>query len=296
MNFIKKFLLNIYNWILEENDKLYPYLHQSPKVKGIIETLEYIRDHKCSVVRYGDGEFKLMFGIKTAFQHVDVRLSKNLSKILKSKNSSIIICIQPMFKSLSKYKEDEQQYWRNYNILNRKKNLSQLDLSKTYYDSFISRCYMPYKDKSIADKCFILWKQIWNSKDLLIIEGEKTRLGVGNDLFNNAKSIQRILCPNENAFDYYDQLLKTAQKFSKNYLILLAVGPTATVLAYELGKLGYWAIDIGHLDIEYEWYLSKVESKVPVYNKYVNEAGGGHNIGEELDEKYLKEIMYKIGV
>ena len=46
------------------------------------------------------------------------------------------------------------------------------------------------------------------------------------------------------------------QKLSKNKLILIALGPTATVLSYDLYKLGYHVIDIGHADIEYEWFLN----------------------------------------
>jgi len=38
-------------------------------------------------------------------------------------------------------------------------------------------------------------KKIWDGKDIIIIESEKSRLGVGNDLFDNTKSIKRILCP-----------------------------------------------------------------------------------------------------
>ena len=50
----------------------------------------------------------------------------------------------------------------------------------------------------------------------------------------------------------------------KNKLILIALGPTATILAYDLYKLGYRAIDIGHIDIEYEWFLRKANTKIPI--------------------------------
>ena len=36
-------------------------------------------------------------------------------------------------------------------------------------------------------------KGIWEGRDIIFIEGEKSRLGVGNDLFDNAQSIHRIL-------------------------------------------------------------------------------------------------------
>ena len=61
----------------------------------------------------------------------------------------------------------------------------------------------------------------------------------------------------------------------KSYLVLLALGPTSTVLAYDLCKLWYQAIDDGHIDIEYEWFLRKVTKKIKIRNKYVNEIDEG---------------------
>ena len=73
-------------------------------------------------------------------------------------------------------------------------------------------------------------------------------------------------------------------------MILLAIGPTATILAYDLYKEGYQAIDIGHVDIEYEWFLRQAKTKIKIENKYVCEAGAGQNVGDIQDEKYLSEI------
>lgn len=46
-----------------------------------------------------------------------------------------------------------------------------------------------------------------------MVEGEKSHLGVGNDLFVGAKSVQRILEPAQNAFDKYEELYKSAIKY-----------------------------------------------------------------------------------
>ena len=80
-----------------------------------------------------------------------------------------------------------------------------------------------------------------------------TGLGVGNDLFGNAGSIQRILAPAENAFSKYPQILDACMEQPEDSLFLLALGPTATVLASDLCKAGRQAVDIGHVDLEYEW-------------------------------------------
>lgn len=154
----------------------------------------------------------------------------------------------------------------------------------------MTRPYMMYKDKSNARDKFNKWQKIWNEKELLIIEGEGSRLGVGNDLFYNVKSIERIICPSKNAFEKYEEILSTAKCYSKNKLVLIALGMTATVLAYDLSKCGYQAIDIGHIDIEYEWFLKGVKEKINIANKSVNEVQDGNIVCEIKDINYKKQI------
>ena len=104
-----------------------------------------------------------------------------------------------------------------------------------------------------------------------------------------------IICPSENAFEIYDKIYNEALKIDKNKLVLLALGPTATVLAYDLFKAGYQAIDIGHVDIEYEWFLRKATKKIKIESKYVTEVKEGReNIQEVKDEKYKNEIVARI--
>src|SRR5690554_6135061 len=95
-----------------------------------------------------------------------------------------------------------------------------------------------------------------------------SRSGVGNDLFDNTKSIERIICPAENAYDKFDEILHEIQKLEKDRLILIALGPTAKPLVYELHKSGYQALDIGHIDPEYEWFLAGATKKIKLDNKH----------------------------
>ena len=135
-------------------------------------------------------------------------------------------------------------------------------------------------------------KRIWEGRDCVFVEGDKTRMGVGNDLFDNAKSIQRILCPSESAFDNYDAILEACKKLPKDKTILIALGQTASVLAYDLAKAGYHAIDIGHADLAYEWFLRSGSSKkAAVHYKYNNEYPEGYIVEDIHDEKYESEII-----
>lgn len=120
-----------------------------------------------------------------------------------------------------------------------------------------------------------------------------TRLGIGNDLFDNVCSTRRILCPPHNA---YDRRMKIKESIHLHYnagdLILLALGPAATVLAADLAQDGIQALDIGHIDIEYSWYLMGAKKKVAIHHKYTNEVLNGR-IEEDnfVDETYQKQII-----
>ena len=187
-----------------------------------------------------------------------------------------------------------KRFWKKW-IKKNKFKLIFLHKKVNYYSSFISRFYIIQKDKSNVQKYIKKLKKIWEKKDVLIIEGEKSRLGVGNDLFDNIKSIQRILCPSKNAFFIYNKILKEALKTDKKNLILLVLGPTASVLAYDLYKAGYQVIDIGHVDIEYEWFIRNVTSKIIIKGKYVNEVKGGNiNIQDVKDKNYFNQIIAKV--
>jgi glycosyltransferase family protein len=141
-------------------------------------------------------------------------------------------------------------------------------------------------------------REIWNDKECVFIEGEHTGMGVGNDLFDNCRSIERIICSSESAIDRYDDIMAATLRHSKGKLILLALGPTATALAYDIFKEGYQAVDIGHIDLYYEKYirdLAKLQD-VSIPYKYSNcdEVGQRHQIEPITDQMYLSQIVDRI--
>ena len=138
-------------------------------------------------------------------------------------------------------------------------------------------------------------RQLWEDKDVLLVEGVYSRLGVNNDLFSNVRSLQRVLAPAEDAFEKYDKILERIREYGGNRLILLALGQTATVLAYDLAKEGFWAIDIGHVDVEYEWFLRGAKDKIKIAGKYVQEANDKEeDMSEIVDSNYLKQIVCRV--
>ena len=270
------------------------------------ETIEMLYDNKTSIARFGDGELSYIQKKGLYFQNYNDELANRLNEVLNSNIPNLLIGLPIALnrKNCELYEGYAKEYWIDWIDKNEEKMLQMINVKNKYYSAQISRFYLDYKDKTHVGKYVEMLKKIWDNRDIVIIEGEKSRLGVGNDLFNNAKSINRILCPPEDAFFKYNEILNKAKEVKKDKLILLALGPTATVLAYDLHKLGYKAVDIGHVDIEYEWYLRKAKTKIKIDNKYMGEqcVMGAEaeskkdrlNIQDIQDEKYEKEIIARI--
>lgn len=260
------------------------------------KTLDEIINNNKSISRFGDGEYKIIFGENIDFQIADKELQNKLLEVLNIKDKGFMVGINVPYKIkvLKKMKKKSQIYWRNYFNIH-KFQIAKIIKNKQYYSGCISRFYIIWSDNKNTPKYIKKIKKIWEKRDILIIEGENTRLGMGNNLFNNAKSIKRIICPSINAFKVYDKIINTVLKYGEKRLILLSLGPTATILAYDLYKLGYQAVDVGHIDIEYEWFLRNATNKIQIENKYVNEADGNNYTFKVVQDKnYYKQIVAQI--
>lgn len=252
-----------YNKITKEKYKIY----------SDEKTIELIISKRKSIARFGDGEFKWILGEKQeSFQDDSKELSERLKEVLTNPLEDLLIGIPYSINNVYEYNHGAKKYWVNFFSDYYEKIKDYLNRKNNYCNACITRPYIDYKEKKSSKKKFENLKKIWNKRKLVIIEGENTKMGINNNLLDNAKSIERIICPAKNAFEKYNEILKYCKKIEKDKLILISLGPTATVLAYDLTKEGYQAIDTGHIDIEYEWYLRNSKKKEAVTGKEVNEA------------------------
>ncbi len=282
---IKVLLSNITNFILSK----YPY-----RIRNTEDSLKYVIENKCSIARYGEGEIRMMKGsFNIGFQKCDERLVIRLREIIKS-DTSCMIAIPYTLLSYNHMNSRGRKFWKNHLSYAYLHYFLFIDKKKQYLDSLMTRFYIDLKDKTLSLKYIQLWKKVWDNRSIVFVEGIETRLGIGNDLFSNSQSIERILCPAINAWDKYDRILEECKKIDKDKLVLIALGPTATVLAYDLSQLGYQAIDIGHLDIEYEWYLQNATEPIAITNKYTNEAKDGDIVHSIDNYEYQSQIICKI--
>lgn len=264
------------------------------EVKDIDDSLDYILKHHCSVARFGDGEMDLIRGRSITYQDYSVQLGDDLKHILQQKsNENCLICVSDVFNNRERYNSNCRHFWE----LNLQKDLNfyrEICTAPWYGSTFISRPYIDLEDKSKSAGYFAKLKQIWEGRDILIVEGATSRSGCGNDLFANAKSIARIIGPSRNAYDMKDRIMEAITQYGKEKLILLMLGPAAKVLAYQLSQKGYWAIDLGHIDSEYEWFKMGAYEKVKLSNKHTAEHNTDENIEFVSDPEYENQILVKL--
>ena len=300
---MKKLFVDIWNWsfdrFIELRDKIqlaydfcYRKTHKTPKVASVRETIQYILDTGCSVSRFGDAEMKVMHQDNISYQTNSQELCEKLKEVLNKPIPNHIVGLIDAFGDLDQYDDHHKKFLRWHLSYYRKVWYQYLLKDRQYYNAFMSRCYLMYKDKSHAGEYFDMLKKIWEGKNVLLVEGQKSCLGVGNDLFAGCRQIKRILGPQVSAFSKYDDIMKEVLRYpADEWQVILALGPTATVLAYDLAKKGYQALDIGNVDTEYEWYKMGVLTKVPIPNKYVHEAGGYSGDESSVNEEYQSQIV-----
>lgn len=269
------------------------------RIMSIEDTIDQVVKHKKSISRLGDADFLLLLEEReVSYQNLTPEIAQKLKEVLACRDSRFLICLPDTIVSQSRCSRFSKVHWKKFINTYGKKLQSYFDQTYHYGNSNMSRVYIENKNKKISESIFKKLKTIWQDKEVVIIEGEYTRLGVGNDLLDNAKSVKRIIAPHKNAFQKYNELKELLFSFSKeDTLFLFSLGPTATILCYEMSQLNYWAVDIGNIDLEYMWMKMGATYKISVPGRYSVETEAQEQNIEllpEINEKYLESIINKI--
>lgn len=238
--------------LIELSDKIPDLFNRKPKFLSFDETLNEIINNKKSLSRFGDGEYNNLMGNSITFQKKDKKLAKRLKEILSSKDDNIIIGINEEYFLPKRYHDSAGRSfeYRNCSFL-RSIIYANIHMERTYCPSSISMGgSLEYFEKI---------RKIWQNKDITIVCGNGIFNKIKNDIFSNAKSVEFVYGERINAFSKYDDLLKRCSKINKDKIVIIILGPTATVLSYDLAKLGYQALDFGHIAKKYDLIMGNTE-------------------------------------
>lgn len=222
-----------------------------------VDSVRYIIYNPISLSRYGDGELNIIMGGDIHFQRYNDELKKRLVEILKlPPEPGFKVAIPIMVNTLDNLSPSHYDFWK-MNMQTGRMHWHRLCTRKMFLDSQFTWAFILEENRSDGSECLDILPQLWNNKDILIVSGGG-KLGANESFLTNVKSIRRIVCPKENAFEKYKEILAAVKHYYCGQLVLISLGPTATVLAYDLHIAGIRAIDIGHIGRCYqEYYESK---------------------------------------
>ena len=211
---------------------------------GLFETLDHIRRNRLSLARLGDGELALALraDARISYQAGSADLQRDLLDLLAGRGYSdvpLLVCIpgsnSPYFR----------QYWAKYWPIVR----PVLSEAMLYGDASVSREAL-FQQNVEADR--LAWRAVWDGCDVCFVTGKGSRFDVLPALFDNVASQRTIHSLPAQAYDDLPRLMDEIRStVPKSTLLLISLGPAATVLAGRLAREGYWAIDLGHISNAY---------------------------------------------
>ncbi len=213
-------------------------------------TLRALCERRASLARYGDGELEIMIGRDIHFQEYDPRLARRLREVLRAASPKFLVGI-PNFDVLQIKTASRQRNWDRYRLM-----FSHLvRRNAEYFSAFVSRPASVVGLESA--EYFRAFEPLWSGRDVVLVHNNAET--VKHPLLSGARSLRHVACPPKNAFAHYDRLFEEAAAHlaTPDVLYLIAAGPTAGVLAWDLAQRGAQALDIGHLTNAYDEFLRK---------------------------------------
>lgn len=210
------------------------------------QTIDLIIEKKMSISRFGDGELRLIFNpfFNVKFQKNSPEIAVKLEKVLtlNGYDKDKIIIGLPSYLPADIFQNVlYSEIWPSLRL----KFKDDIVYGSTHVTRPLFFSY--FKNKAIH-----LWSKVWEDRDVLIITGKDSKFILDEELFSTIKSSSFLYTLAEDAFDTIDDIKQKVNKiYSKDTLILISLGPAATILAADLSNLGYQAIDLGHITSSY---------------------------------------------
>ena len=231
------------------NEYFYQYISERyPQVLTETETMNMIvSGEKMSIARYGDGEFKLCRNKSIARQRASAEISCRLREILQCDVPRFAVAVPPRPDKTRIVDSATQHYYRKFYFrewesVHRMKN-------RTYLSSWVFKPHNPEWLKlspQEAPAYTRLFRKLWDNRNVVFVTNSTfNEHPLFTEMFGNAKSQSFIHVPGRNAYSRYNDILRQCLSYSAGNLFLLACGPTATILAYDLATKGYQAVDLG---------------------------------------------------
>ncbi len=212
------------------------------------DSINYVVKHKCSVARIGDGEE--LVGNMLAKDPVFEGLKKRLIEICESgTDDTCLVCFNQFNIDDDKLLKGARQHFAwYYSRRLEAKDLENISFvtDRPYGNAYLFLHYFRATDskeerKQKRDNI----SAIWADKKILFVVNEASKICQDDWYFDNTLERAFVNVPPSKAYGEYDRIMSDILKYDKDWLIYIEAGACATVLAYDLSKLGYQALDMG---------------------------------------------------
>lgn len=214
---------------------------------SMAETLDAIYERRLSLVRFGDGELRLMAhqNHALAFQHNSPELRLELKAALNPDwvaPERVLVSLPPPFRG--------DLHWLgcwmgSWNLIK-----PSINPARRYGHSLITR---PVFFRGQGADGIAQWRRLWQGRQVLMVTGRGSRFDLVPELFDSAGRVDFLYAAAEHAFAKRETILQDiVERVRPDALVLLSLGPTATVLAHRIAAAGIQALDIGHLSASYK--------------------------------------------
>lgn len=206
------------------------------------QTVEWLIENRAGISRYGDGELKLCTGRSAKSQSYNPVIQQRLLEILRRPLSHHLVGIPRITGRKDFCNEEKQRFWERYNT---EKYQSLYSRWQCYGSAFITRPdAAPMID---TPEYFWMIKKLWAGRHVVLVKGANCGFLKRPSLFDGVRTYDVVMAPDTDAFSEYATIMEQLVAYPKDTLFVLSLGPTATVLAYDLARSGFQALDLGHL-------------------------------------------------
>lgn len=199
-----------------------------PKVVSESATLDLVVSGR-SLSRYGDGELKMCDGASIKSQAHDPALQVRLREVIQ-RPGNCLVGIPNIYSATPK-----AEHWNKHTKYSRL-----LAPGIDYVSAFVTR-----PDSAPWINTTDYWdrlESLWLGQDVTLVRGSSKSL-TADDLIG-AGTITEIIAPRQQAWAEYEELLRRVGTPAR---ALICLGPTATVMAFDLCARGVHAVDLGHV-------------------------------------------------
>ena len=248
--------------IMLNQSKIEYFLQNYPKTYSEDETIKRVVERGLSIARFGDGEFNMCIGRHKSFQKYDEELVARMKEVLVSCNEKILIGINTL------EGHELSPIWKKF-VIRRGNRVLRLLNNNRQYDSSTITTNFPSDPAEFKERIEQL-KKIWDGRKVVFVVGKDSRFFFEKELFSNILAYEFVYAPAKNAYAEYQRIINDVRYYDKEWLIMSSLGPTATILSYELALEGYQAIDLGQTPSKYRLakYGHRYPADHPMYNNH----------------------------